>query len=135
MLVLPVLRSLRLLRLVTGLSAFPRSPGTAMRSRVGIYVTPATVLLVFLASLSVLDAERHAPGANIASFGNALWWTFVTIATVGYGDFTPVTIEGRLVTVAIMLGGIALIGAVTATVASWVVDRVADLTRDQGADK
>ena len=133
--VLPVLRSLRLLRLVTALSVFPRSPGTAVRSRVGIYVTSATVLLVFLASLAVLDAERRAPGANITSFGNALWWTFVTIATVGYGDFTPVTIEGRLIAVALMLGGIALVGVVTATLASWIVDRVAELTRDQGADK
>lgn len=73
--------------------------------------------------LAVLDAERGA-GGSIQTFPDALWWAFVTITTVGYGDFFPVTNIGRFVAVAVMVGGIALIGIVTATLASWIVERV-----------
>ena len=48
-----------------------------------------------------------------------------TITTVGYGDFYPVTTGGRLVAVMLMCGGVAVVGVVTATLASWVLERVA----------
>ncbi len=79
-----------------------------------------------MASLSVYDAERGAPDASIVTYGDAVWWGFTTITTVGYGDAYPVTGEGRLVAVLLMLGGIALLGVVTAAVASWFVGRVAE---------
>ena len=47
-----------------------------------------------------------------------------TVTTVGYGDLKIVTGEGRVIAVALMLGGISLLGAVTATLASWIVQRV-----------
>jgi voltage-gated potassium channel len=59
-----------------------------------------------------------------------VWWAFETISTVGYGDFTPVTEVGRLVAVGLMIGGIATLGIVTATLASWIVDRVAQTEID-----
>ncbi len=123
--VLPMLRPLRLLRLVTILAVLQKTAGSAFRGRVSIYVAGAASLLVFTAALAVLDSERHAPGATIITFGNALWWAFVTITTVGYGDFTPVTETGRLIAVGLMVGGIAMLGVVTATLASWIVERVA----------
>ncbi|MEO7017793.1 MAG: ion channel [Leifsonia sp.] len=122
--VLPMLRPLRLLRLVTILAILQRTAGAAFRGRVAIYVVGAVSLLVFTAALAALDAERHAPGAHITSFGNAIWWAFETISTVGYGDFTPVTDVGRLVAVGLMIGGIATLGIVTATLAAWIVERV-----------
>lgn len=64
-----------------------------------------------------------APAA--IAFADAVWWAFVTI-TVGYGDFYPVTLTGRITAVALMVGGLALIGVVTATLRSWIVERVAD---------
>jgi len=73
----------------------------------------------------MLDAERSADGATITTFGNSLWWAFVIITTVGYGDFAPVTALGRIVAAGLMLGGVALLGVVTATLASWIVERVA----------
>jgi voltage-gated potassium channel len=82
------------------------------------------VLLVFTSSLAVLDAERGQRGATIESFGDALWWSITTITTVGYGDERPVTAEGRFVAAGLMIGGIALLGTVTASIASWLVDRV-----------
>lgn len=122
--VLPVLRPLRLLRLVTLLSVLQRSVASALRGRVVLYAAVASVLLVYVAALAVLDAERGGEG-SIQTFPDALWWAFVTITTVGYGDYFPVTGIGRSVAVAVMIGGIALIGIVTATLASWIVDRVA----------
>ncbi len=122
--VLPMLRPLRLLRLVTILAVLQKTAGSAFRGRVSIYVAGAASLLVFTAALAVLDSERHAPGATITTFGNALWWSFVTITTVGYGDFIPITETGRLIAVGLMVGGIAMLGVVTATLASWIVERV-----------
>lgn len=90
-------------------------------------------MVVFVAALAALDAERNSPGATITTFGDALWWAVVTITTVGYGDLSPVTIEGRMIAVALMIGGIGLLGVVTATLASWIVERVARKDEDQQA--
>lgn len=130
---LPLLRPLRLLRLFTLLAVLQRTAGSAIRQRVVIYVVGAALLLVYVAALAVLDSERSAPQASITTFGDALWWAFATITTVGYGDFTPVTIQGRLIAAALMLGGIALLGTVTATLASWIVERVAQQEEDAQA--
>jgi len=121
---LPLLRPLRLLRLVTLLRVIQQVAGTALRGRVVIYVAGAASLLIFVAALAELDQERNAPGASIVTFPDGLWWAVVTITTVGYGDLYPVTETGRLIATAVMLGGIALIGVVTATLASWIVERV-----------
>jgi voltage-gated potassium channel len=130
---LPILRPLRLLRLVTILNVLHRTAGAAFRGRVVMYMAGASALLVFVAALAVLDSERRAAGALILNFGDALWWAFVTITTVGYGDFAPVTAQGRLIAVGLMLSGIALLGVVTATLASWIVERVAQQSVDEQA--
>ncbi len=52
------------------------------------------------------------------TLGDALWWSVVTATTVGYGDISPTTGEGRVIAVVLMLVGIAVIGAFTATLAS-----------------
>lgn len=121
---LPILRPLRLLRLVTLVSILQRRAGAAFRGRVILFAASSTALLLFVASLAMLDAERESPGALITTFPQALWWAFVTITTVGYGDLYPVTETGRFIAAGIMLGGIALIGVVTATLASYIVERV-----------
>jgi len=95
-----------------------------------VYVAGASALLVFIAALAVLDAERSSADATITNFGDSLWWAFVTITTVGYGDFSPVTVMGRFVAAGLMLGGVALLGVVTATLASWNVERVAKQEED-----
>jgi voltage-gated potassium channel len=79
------------------------------------------------ASLAVLDAERGHPGASINDFGNALWWAVSTISTVGYGDRIPVTVTGRFVATGLMIGGIALLSVVTASIASWLLERVREV--------
>lgn len=130
---LPILRPLRLLRLVTLLSVLQRTAGAAFRGRVVIYVAGASALLVFVAALAVLDTERPTPGASITTFPEALWWAFVTVTTVGYGDLSPITDQGRVIAVFLMLGGIALIGVITATLASWIVERVSESDAEKEA--
>ena len=131
---LPLLRPLRLLRLVTLLAVLNRKAGGSLRGRVGVYVGGAAVMIIFVASLAVLDAERGASGSNINGFGTALWWAIVTVTTVGYGDHYPVTTEGRVVATGLMMSGIAIIGVVTATFASWLIDRVREI-EDEAAEQ
>lgn len=123
--VLPALKPLRLLRALTVVAPLRRTAGAALRSRLSIYGVGALAIVVWMGSLAVLDVERGRPGANIENFPDAVWWAFVTIATVGYGDFYPVTWAGRAVAVMLMAGGVALVGVVTATLASWVIERAA----------
>lgn len=122
--VLPMLRPLRLLRLVTLIGVLQRVAGNALRGRVVTYVVAASGLLVYIGALAMYDAEKLSPEASIKSFGDAAWWAIVTITTVGYGDLSPTTATGRLIAVGLMIGGIALLGIVTATLASWLVDKV-----------
>jgi voltage-gated potassium channel len=123
---LPLLRPLRLLRLVALLRIMNRSAAGSLRGKVAIYVTGGGLMLVFVAALAALDEERGQPGSNIENLGDALWWALTTVTTVGYGDQFPVTDRGRLVAAGLMLCGIALIGMVTATLASYLVEAVSD---------
>jgi voltage-gated potassium channel len=123
---LPALRPLRLLRLVVLFRVLNRKAAASLQGRVPLYVSMSAATLVVCAALAVLDAERGAPGSNIKSFGNALWWAIVTVTTVGYGDHFPVTVQGRFVAGGLMIGGVALIGVVTASFAAWFIDRVRD---------
>jgi voltage-gated potassium channel len=121
---LPLLRPLRLLRLIALLSVLNRRVATRLRGRIAIYVAGGSLLLAFCAALAELDVERNAPHATIVTFGDAMWWAATTMTTVGYGDTYPVTARGRVIAVVLMIGGIALLGTVTATLASWLVEAV-----------
>lgn len=123
---LPLLRPLRLLRLVTLLSVLNRTGSRGLRGRVVTYASGGTALLVVCGALAVTSAERGQPDSTIDGFGDGLWWAVTTLSTVGYGDTFPVTTTGRLVAVTLMVAGITLLGVVTATLASWLVERVAD---------
>ncbi|MGO4922202.1 potassium channel family protein [Bifidobacterium choerinum] len=123
-LALPIFRPLRLLRLIPMLHIFNRSAGAATRGRITIYATSAISLLIYVAALAEYSAEHLAPGATITTFPLSLWWAFVTVTTVGYGDVYPVTLTGRFIAIALMLTGIALIGIVSAMISSWIIDQV-----------
>jgi len=121
---LPMVRQLRVLRLINVLKVLNKRFAGRFRQRVGVYAAGVTFLVGLCASLAVLDAERDHPDASITTFGDAAWWTLTTISTVGYGDRYPVTWEGRLVAALLMIGGIALLGVITGTIASWLVERL-----------
>ena len=130
---LPVLRPLRLVRLIALIGVLHRGAGMALRGRITAYTAGGVTLLVVVSSLAVLDAERGAPGTPIRTYGEAVWWALATITTVGYGDLAPVTAVGRWAAVLLMIGGVALAGVVTATLASWIVSLVAEESAEQEA--
>jgi voltage-gated potassium channel len=128
MVVFPVARPLRLLRPFTLRQVMARAPGTAIRTRVMAYVVASAVLLVYTVALSVFSFEKDAPNANITTMGESLWWATVTITTIGYGDYFPVTVPGRWAAAALMVGGFAVLSMVTAALSSWLIESVAAAT-------
>jgi voltage-gated potassium channel Kch len=76
------------------------------------------ILLLEFGSMAMVWAEEDAPGANITTGGDAVWWAYVTITTVGYGDQYPVTPTGRFIGVLVMTGGVALFGTLTGFLAN-----------------
>ena len=84
----------------------------------------ALILLVaIVGGAGVLIMEQRAEGAEIRNAGQALWWAIVTMTTVGYGDFTPLALPGRVLAVIIMFAGISLMAVLSGTVASQLVAR------------
>jgi len=95
------------------------------------FVVLAATTLVFVSAGLVTVAERSAKGANIHDFGQGLWWAITTVTTVGYGDRYPTTGFGQGVAVFLMLVGIGLIGALTATIASYFVQERSNATDER----
>ncbi|MFG2296939.1 potassium channel family protein [Streptomyces sp. NPDC048603] len=120
---LPLVQPLRLLRLVATLLLVGRRARMAPQVRLTTYVAGAVVGLMMFGSLAVLSVERDAPDGNIRTLGDAVWWSFTTMTTVGYGDHSPTTGLGRVLAVGLMLSGIALLGVVTANIAAWFISR------------
>jgi voltage-gated potassium channel len=90
------------------------------RGHLGRFLLAASVL-VLNGAVIVYLFERHASGSNIHTLGEALWWSFVTVTTVGYGDFYPVTAWGRITACVVMSTGLLTLAVVTAQVASSFV--------------
>jgi len=123
-LALPVLRPLRLMRLLSVMQLSHRLGGRRLRGRILTYVIAVAVLLLYVAALAVLDAEQNVPGASITNIGDALWWAAVTLTGTGYGDYVPITLVGRLVAVGLMIGGLAIVGVIAASFATWMIEQV-----------
>lgn len=106
------------------------------RGHLGRFLLAAAVF-VLNGAIIVYLFERHAPGSNIHTLGDAVWWAFVTVTTVGYGDFYPVTTWGRITACFIMGTGLLTLAVVTAQVASSFVIQAPSRARpappDQGA--
>lgn len=120
---LPLIQPLRLLRLVSTLLLVGQRARMASQIRLTTYVAGAVVGLLMFGSLAVLSVERDSPDGNIKTLGDAVWWSFTTMTTVGYGDHAPTTGVGRMLAVGLMLSGIALLGVVTANIAAWFIAR------------
>lgn len=116
--VLPAFRSLRALRIITAGQWILTRGSHATVGRTSIAILAGAGLLAFVGALAMLEAERSDPSASITTFGSAIWWAFVTMSTVGYGDVYPVTEAGRFVAVMMMVVGVSLLGLVSATLAS-----------------
>ncbi|MGY5010083.1 potassium channel family protein [Streptomyces sp. 900105755] len=122
-LVLPLLRPVRVVRTYESIQRRRGEPRLALHARVAAYSALSISLLGFSGALAVYQVERSAPNANIRTFGDSLWWTCSTLSTVGYGDYVPVTTLGRFIAAGLMACGLALLGTVTGSFSSWMLQR------------
>ena len=115
--IVPFFRPLRILRIFI----FGSRAWVGMGRLVNVdFLLVYGIGLVVIAATVVASVEGGV-GATIHSFTDALWWSFVTITTVGYGDMVPITLVGRAIAIILMLGGIAFFSGVTANLASFLV--------------
>jgi voltage-gated potassium channel len=94
----------------------------ANRGQYALFITVLLALIVLTtSSVIMVQVEGRSPDSNIKTGGEALWWSFVTITTVGYGDFYPVTTLGRTIAVFVMFAGVGIIGSLASILASILV--------------
>lgn len=124
-------RTLRLIRLLRILRAFRSTRHLVshvfQNKAQGAFtsVVMLAALLVIVSSISILQVETD-PNSNIKTAEDAIWWSYVTVTTVGYGDKFPVTTEGRIIGMVLMTAGVGLFGTFTGFISSWFLARKAD---------
>lgn len=117
--IIRIIRLLRAMRSVKNITSYifrNRAKGTLTA------VSILTILLVITSSISILQFETD-PNSNIKTAEDALWWSYTTVTTVGYGDKFPVTTEGRIIAAVLMTAGVGLFGTFTAYVASLFIEK------------
>jgi voltage-gated potassium channel len=120
-LLLPFLRPLRLVRVISFGGLVLQKVAIGRQFAITIKVAIASIFIAYIAAIQITISERTVEGSNIKNFGDGIWWAVTTVTTVGYGDRFPVSTEGRILAVLLMLTGISLVGVITASVASWFV--------------
>jgi voltage-gated potassium channel len=110
-------RIVRLLRKMTG-GQFIRMLTSHLAQSTLLFTLVVALILVFTIAWGVLIAEQNYPGANIKTYHEAVWWAFVTITTVGYGDYYPVTGPGQLMAIILMFSGLGIIGVLSSYLAT-----------------
>jgi voltage-gated potassium channel len=116
-----LVRVLQIIRLLRALRATHKIMSLLLKNKFQNGVASVVLiafLLVIFSSLGILICERQDPQANIKTGGDAVWWSVTTITTVGYGDKYPVTAEGRVVAMILMISGVGLFGGLSGLVAS-----------------
>ena len=124
-----LLRLARISRLLRATRMLSRSNRQALindllrnRGQYALFITVLSAFVVLsVSSILVVQFESRSTDANITTGGDALWWAFVTITTVGYGDQYPVTTLGRGVGVFVMFAGVGIIGSLASILASVLV--------------
>ena len=129
-------RAVRLIRLIRILRAFRSTKHLIQhifKTRTKGTLTAAAiiaVLMIIFSSIAILQVETD-PNSNIKTAEDAIWWAYVTITTVGYGDKFPVTSEGRVIAILLMTVGVGLFGTFTAYLASWFIGENKKVNTDE----
>ena len=116
-----MIRVLRIIRIIRTFESFQHLSTYVFRKRTeAAFATVAMISLLMLisGSVAILQVEQELT-SNIKTAEDALWWAFVTITSVGYGDKYPVTSEGRNVAAFLMVRGVSRFGSFTGYIASW----------------
>jgi len=131
----PLLRFLRLFRIFRTYQRVNKHGArhlvsylSSHRAEVAVYILViAVIIIIETGSVLVLIAERASPSANITTASDAIWWAYVTITTVGYGDQYPVTSQGRMVGVIVMTTGVGIF----ATFAGYIANKLLAPSKDE----
>jgi voltage-gated potassium channel len=118
-----IFRLLRLIRIIRAFRSTNQFVNYIFRNKAqGTFtsVSVLAVLLIIFSSIAILQVEND-PNSNIKTAEDAIWWAYVTITTVGYGDKFPVTTEGRIIAAILMTAGVGIFGTFTAYIASLFV--------------
>jgi voltage-gated potassium channel len=123
-----LLRLFRLLRILRAFKSVKHIVEHVYKDKSkGLLSTVAVIafLMVLFSSVTILQVET-APNSNIKTAEDALWWSYTTLTTVGYGDKFPVTTEGRLIAAVLMTTGVALCGTFAGYIASLLMSKKED---------
>lgn len=112
-----VIRIIRLMRGVKGLVNIFRILGTSKLQNILISYIIIMILVMFYCSLAFFTFEKGI-NPNVKNYFDALWWAFVSLTTIGYGDIYPYTTEGRIVGMILALAGMGLFSVITAQLAT-----------------
>ena len=93
-------------------------------SELAVKLIGYTAIFIIMFALAIYSVESSEPGAMIRDLPTAYWWTFTTLATVGYGDVYPVTGIGRVIAVIVMLYGVGMVAVATGALASWIIEKI-----------
>lgn len=118
-----LLRVIRIVRLIRAFRSTRHIVQHVFKNKIQGTLTSVSiiaVLMILFSSVAILQFETD-PNSNIKTAEDAIWWSYVTITTVGYGDKFPVTTEGRIIAVVLMTVGVGLFGTFTAFISSWFV--------------
>ncbi len=137
--IIPLFRIFRLFRIYKAYRIIKKYGFTYIREYLShnraasaLYILILMVLLIIeFGSIFVLQAEGKSPDANITSAGDAIWWAYVTITTVGYGDQYPVTTGGRIVGVLVMTTGVAVFATFAGLISSKLLAPPAQPQREE----
>jgi len=116
-----LVRVLRVIRLLRGTRSVQKALALIFQNKMqggAASVAFTAFLLVAFSSVSILICERHGD-ANIKTAEDAVWWSVSTFTTVGYGDKYPVTTEGRVLGMILMVGGVGMFGGISGLAASF----------------
>jgi voltage-gated potassium channel len=118
---LPFLRPLRLLRLFSFGTLMLDRVNMAKSAAISLRVLVTALFLTYLGGIEVTVAERSEVSGSIKSAGDGLWWALTTVTNTSYGDFYPITVEGRMIAMGLMFTGICVLAFASATIAAWFV--------------
>jgi len=118
-----VLRVLRILALAARLKRFTSVASSIIQRSHLIYLFTYSIIIILIGGLGAYIVESRIPGSPIKSIGDAIWWSFATVTTVGYGDIVPATMEGRILGVILMFVGISFIGVFISSLGATLTER------------